>query len=166
MTRNPLLNALAALLYIIVVVSGLFYSPLFIQGEESILIPIGMLSLFVFSAAAMGYIFMYEPVRMFLEGEKQEGVNLFLKTLGAFAASVVVLVGVGLYFQAYLPQPPKSDAQNTKINIATVCEGALAYMTFPDAASADAFVAECKEGKHPEVIEQYKAQLHTDGAAI
>ena len=54
-----------------------------------------------------------------------------------------------------------------KINIDEVCQGALAYMTFPDGASAEAFVAECKEGKHPEVIEQYKVQMGLgDGVAI
>lgn len=63
-----------------------------------------------------------------------------------------------------LSKPPKAEM---KINIDEVCQGALAYMTFADAASADAFVVDCKEGKHPEVIEQYKANLNVgDGAAI
>lgn len=54
-----------------------------------------------------------------------------------------------------------------KINIGEVCQGALAYMTFTDGAAADAFVEDCKVGKHPEVIEQYKANLNVgDGAAI
>ena len=54
-----------------------------------------------------------------------------------------------------------------KLNITVVCESALAYMTFPDSASADTFIAECKEGKHPEVIKHYKAQMGLgDGAAI
>jgi hypothetical protein len=54
-----------------------------------------------------------------------------------------------------------------KIDINAVCEGAVSYMTFPDAASAETFVAECKEGKHPEVIEHYKTQMGLgDGAAI
>lgn len=54
-----------------------------------------------------------------------------------------------------------------KLNINAVCDGALAYMTFPDAASADVFVQDCKEGKHPEVIEQYKADMNLgDGATI
>lgn len=57
--------------------------------------------------------------------------------------------------------------ENAKINIDAVCEGALAYMTFTDGARADAFVAECKEGKHPEVIERYKADMNLGaGAAI
>jgi len=67
-----------------------------------------------------------------------------------------------------VPVPAETgDAPQAKIDINAVCEGALAYMTFPDAASADLFVAECKEGKHPEVIEQYKQQMNLgDGAAI
>lgn len=52
-----------------------------------------------------------------------------------------------------------------KINIDAVCQGALAYMTFTDGASADAFVAECKEGKHPEVIERYKADMNLGAGA-
>ncbi len=56
---------------------------------------------------------------------------------------------------------------NGKLNIDVVCESALAYMSFPDAASADAFVLECKKGKHPQVIEQYKEQMGLgEGVAI
>jgi len=54
-----------------------------------------------------------------------------------------------------------------KININEVCEGVLIRMTFPDGAAAEKFVAECKEGKHPEVIEQFKAEMNLgDGAEI
>lgn len=62
---------------------------------------------------------------------------------------------------------PSAPTSQGKIDINTVCEGALAYMTFPDGASADLFVKECKEGKRPEVIEQYKKQMNLgDGAQI
>ncbi len=54
-----------------------------------------------------------------------------------------------------------------KIDINIVCEGALAHMSFPDGESAEQFVAECKEGEHPEVIERYKADMNLgDGATI
>jgi hypothetical protein len=56
--------------------------------------------------------------------------------------------------------PNGHGASQAKINIDAVCQGALAYMTFKDGASANAFVAECKEGKHPEVIERYKADMN------
>jgi hypothetical protein len=64
------------------------------------------------------------------------------------------------------PAPAVSEQIQAKININAVCEGALAYMTFPDATSANAFVADCKAGNHPEVIEHYRAQLDlgTDAA--
>lgn len=55
---------------------------------------------------------------------------------------------------------------NAKINIDAVCEGALAYMSFANGRDADAFVADCKAGKHPEVIEKYKADMNLDGATI
>lgn len=49
-----------------------------------------------------------------------------------------------------------------KIDINAVCEGALAYMTFESGEASEKFVAECKEGKHPEVIEQWKQQMGID----
>jgi hypothetical protein len=56
---------------------------------------------------------------------------------------------------------------NGKLNIDAVCNSALAYMTFPNDGSVDVFVAECKEGKHPEVIERYKKENgFGDGAKI
>ncbi len=64
------------------------------------------------------------------------------------------------------PAPTPGGAAG-KLDINTVCRSALAYMTFPDAASADAFVAACVDGKHPEVIERYKKDMGLgDGAAI
>lgn len=58
-------------------------------------------------------------------------------------------------------------APQGKLNIDFVCEQALSYMTFVDGKSADVFVAECKEGKRPEVIEKYKADMNLgDGATI
>lgn len=97
MTNNPIVNALAGLLYIVVVASFLFYVPPFIRIENTVLIPIAILSLFVFSAACMSYIFLYEPLKLLIEGQKKESINLFLKTLGAFAISAAVLVSIGLF---------------------------------------------------------------------
>ena len=86
---------------------------------------------------------------------------------------VVVLAAIA-YFAFTQPasapstteQPTTSDS-NAKIDINVVCEGALAYMSFPDGASAEAFVEECKGGKHSEVIEKYKADMNLGaGTAI
>lgn len=93
MSRNPFLNALAASGYVALV--GLFFSfvpRLFPEPTNSLPPAIGILTLFVFSAAIMGYIVIGMPLRMFLEGEKKEAVALFMKTLFAFAVLGIVLV--------------------------------------------------------------------------
>lgn len=97
MTKNPLFNALAGLLYIVVVAFLLFYGAPHLPIQESVLIPIGVLSLFVFSAATMGYIFLSQPLQLFLDGHKKEAVNLFLKTLFSFAIAAALAVGVGIF---------------------------------------------------------------------
>ena len=101
MTKNPIINALVGLLYIAGVASFVFYVPPHIPVQQSVLIPIAILSLFVFSAACMGYMFLSQPIQLFLEGEKKEAIDLFIKTLVSFAISAAVLVVVGLYFTAH-----------------------------------------------------------------
>ena len=101
MTKNPIINALAAVLYISFVASIVFYVPNTFDQVHSIVVPIAFLSLFVFSAASMGYIFMYNPLQLILEGEKKKGIDLFIKTLGAFAVTVAVFVSIGLYLATH-----------------------------------------------------------------
>ena len=71
-------------------------------------------------------------------------------------------------FTATEPAIPGAPAvPQGKLDIHAVCESALAYMSFPDGASSDAFVQACVRGEHPEVIERYKADMNLgDGAAI
>lgn len=102
MTRNPILNALAALLYIAFIATGIWYGPQVIQFPDTVLAPIAFLSLFVFSAACMGYIFLYHPLRLFLEGEKKTAVDLFIKTLLAFGVCVALFISVGVYLTLHL----------------------------------------------------------------
>jgi len=104
MTKNPVINALGALAYIAGLVSIIFYGGDAIEHsvENSIFVPIAFLSLFVFSAATMGYIFLGKPLQMFLEGEKKEAVDLFLKTLLAFAGAAAATVTIGLYITSVL----------------------------------------------------------------
>jgi hypothetical protein len=87
--------------------------------------------------------------------------------------AIVVLIVLAVVYVVFIKNPstavqtPSTSGVGAKIDINAVCEGALAYMTFPDAANAEVFVAECKEGKRPEVIEKYKDDMNLgDGAAI
>lgn len=60
-----------------------------------------------------------------------------------------------------------TSAPQAKLNTDIICENAISYMKFIDKKSADKFVADCKEGKHPEVIEKYKSDMNLgDGAKI
>src|SRR3989344_5474702 len=93
MSRNPYANALLAGLYIVLVVLLITYGPAYVRDKpDTILAPMAMLSLLVFSVTLMGYLFFLQPVQMFLEGQKVEAVELFTKTLGAFA----VITGIVL----------------------------------------------------------------------
>jgi len=94
MTGNPLYNALAASGYIVVLVSLMnFESKIQIdENVASFIMPIIMLSLFTLSAAVMGYLFCYQPLRLFLEGEKEKAVQLFLKTVGIFGIITLTII--------------------------------------------------------------------------
>jgi len=84
MTKNPILNALGALVYIVIVSSILYGGAMLKVGQNAIIAPIAMVSLFTLSAAVMGYIFLYQPIQLFLENKKQQAVRVFIRTVGAF----------------------------------------------------------------------------------
>lgn len=85
MKPTPLRHASAAALYIVLIVSALFSFADRPEADVTILMPITMLSLLVLSAATMGYLFFFEPVRLALVGKTEEGVRFFMRTLGIFA---------------------------------------------------------------------------------
>ena len=91
MSTKPVLNAFLATLYITIVASIMYHGSHIGADVDGIIVPVAMLSLFVLSAAVMGFIFFYQPLRMYLDGKKTEAVDLFLKTLGTFAGITVVL---------------------------------------------------------------------------
>lgn len=95
MTRKPYLNALFAVLYIVFIVTLITYGPVLVrQKPDNILAPIAILSLLVLSAAFMGYIFFFQPILMYVEGQKREAVQLFTKTLLIFAIITAVIVAI------------------------------------------------------------------------
>jgi len=93
-TQNPLYNAILAAGYIVLVATIMNQAHRVDVPESGILIPVTVLSLFVLSAAVMGYIFFYEPVQLCLAGKQKEAVNLFLKTIGFFAGITVALLAL------------------------------------------------------------------------
>jgi hypothetical protein len=93
MTRNPLINALAAAVYVSLVALAIESVPPKVPALAAVG-PLLFLSAFVFSAALMAYIVLLQPLLSILEGKTKEGVALFLKTLGCFALVMACVVGV------------------------------------------------------------------------
>lgn len=99
MTTNPFYNALAAAAYIVAFVSGMAWvgsrlAPL----PDTIFAPMVMLSLFVLSAAVMGYLFLYNPLALLVEGKRIAAVKLFLYTVGIFAVFTILIALAALFF--------------------------------------------------------------------
>lgn len=96
MTKNPFINALAATLYIAAVASLMFYGTEHSQPGNNVVVPIAILSLFTLSAAVMAYLFLYQPLQLYLDGKKKDAVNLFLQTVAVFAGLTAVAFAVML----------------------------------------------------------------------
>ena len=90
-----------------------------------------------------------------------------LMSLALIAALALLAIGYSIFLLPITRSAVNAPNENSKLNIAAICDGALAYMTFPSSTEADAFVQECKDGKHPEVIEKWKRDNNiTDDRAI
>lgn len=93
MKRTSLRNALLAAGYIIVIVlamSSFADSPA--EHRASLLVPMVMLSLLTLSVAVMGYLFVYQPLCLYLDGQKKAAVQLFIETTSIFAG--ITAIGV------------------------------------------------------------------------
>ena len=96
MYKKPLINAACAAGYIVLVVAVInFLSQKLKDTPDTIGAPIAFLSLFTLSAAVMAYLFLYQPLQLFMEGKKKEAAHLFIRTIGIFAiftAGVLILL--------------------------------------------------------------------------
>jgi len=97
MSKNPFLNACAAFIYIAVVAGVMYYGPHLVgTPEDTGIMPVvfiaSFLSLYAFSAAVMGYIFLYRPATLYIDGDKKGAVALFLKTLAFFGGLVLFVL--------------------------------------------------------------------------
>jgi len=91
MTKNPFINALSATAYIALVASFMFYGKNLFPEVDNVLMPISMLSLFVLSAATMSCLFFFQPVQLYLDGEKKQAIDLFAKTIAVFAGTTLFI---------------------------------------------------------------------------
>ena len=82
--KNAFVNAVATATYVVLVASFLFYAPKAFGGSDTVLIPISMLLLFVFSAAFTGVLIFGRPLAWYLDGKKKEALSLLASTLLIF----------------------------------------------------------------------------------
>lgn len=97
MQQNPFFHALAAAAHIVLIVFLMDTVTSIRMPRETVLLPMTMLSLFVLSAAVMGYLFVYQPVRLYMENKKDEALTFFGKTVGYFACFAVLFILSLLY---------------------------------------------------------------------
>ncbi|MCX6730939.1 MAG: hypothetical protein NTZ55_03755 [Candidatus Roizmanbacteria bacterium] len=89
MTKKPYINAILAVLYILVVSFILYFGTILKFGNNSVLAPAALISLFTFSAVTMGYLFFYQPFVLYFDGKKKQSLHLFLHTLFIFGCITI-----------------------------------------------------------------------------
>ena len=101
MTKSPYINAICALAYIVLgVVIMTFVTRPLQDKPDTFFAPVVFLSLLTLSVAVMAFLFFYQPLMFFIEGKKKAAVNLFVKTVGAFAVFtglILVLLFSGIF---------------------------------------------------------------------
>lgn len=87
--KNPYLNSVFAEIYIVIVAFVMTHvgKP---DTPDNFFTPIAALSLLTLSAAVMGYLFLGQPLQMYLDGEKKQAVSFFMKTIFTFALITTV----------------------------------------------------------------------------
>lgn len=92
MSKNPLINAAAASLYIFAIGSFMSWGTKYAPPDDTFLAPVAVISLFTLSAALMGYLFCYMPFMLYMDGKKKQAAALFLQTVGSFGLITLVLL--------------------------------------------------------------------------
>jgi hypothetical protein len=93
MKWTPILNAAVAVAYIGALALFMrFIESLRHDTPDTLIDGMGAMSLFVFSAAVMAFLFFYQPTRLLIENKKDEAISYFLKTLGLFGVITVTLL--------------------------------------------------------------------------
>jgi hypothetical protein len=98
--KKPVLHslghALLAGLYVLLVVQLISHAQAWFGNQEnSILIPLAMIMLFVLSATIVGALVLGRPTLMYLDGRKKEALEFFGYTLGwFFTLTLIAFIGL------------------------------------------------------------------------
>lgn len=86
-------NAVAGVLYVILVAWFMFYIMQYVPKEDTFLAPASFLLLFVLSASIEGSLILGQPIMLYLDGKKTEGLKLLTMTIGwLFVFTILILL--------------------------------------------------------------------------
>lgn len=72
-----------------------------ITSEDTLLVPIMILGLFVLSVAVMAFLFGSEVISLYIANKKKEAIDFFLKTVGTFALLLILFIVAGFYISTW-----------------------------------------------------------------
>ena len=78
--RSSLRNSLATTVYVAIVALIMHNAEKFFGPMKNIIGPIAFLLLFVTSAAITGFLVLGQPIMLYLDNQKSEGIKLFVYT--------------------------------------------------------------------------------------
>lgn len=100
--RHAIVSALLTTLYITLIASFVFYVPKALglnNKPDTVMAPIVMLSLLVFSASVVGLLIFGRPAMWYLDGHQKEALRLVIYTLLTF---FITTSAIFLAFFAYI----------------------------------------------------------------
>ena len=98
--KSALIDSFGTTAYIILVISFIFSLRFLAPKEDTIIIPIAMLLLFVFSAALTGTLVFGKPILWYIDGKKKEAISLVGYTLGFLFIITILVFMILIAFQA------------------------------------------------------------------
>ena len=97
--KRAFIDFFGTAVYIVLIVSIIFSIESFSSVEDTIIIPITMLLLFVCSAAITGFLVFGKPIMLYIDGHKREAVLLLGYTLGIlFLITFLLSIFLMIYF--------------------------------------------------------------------
>lgn len=99
MKWNPILNGLLASAYVGSVATLIHWISSFKHDTpDTIVDGTAFLSLFVFSAAVMAFLFFYRPMALVIEGKQSDALAFFAKTLLTFGIiTAIAIASISLF---------------------------------------------------------------------
>jgi hypothetical protein len=89
--KRALINSVATAAYVSAVAGFMYFASAMKLGRaNTVLVPIALLLLFVFSASLTGFLIFGKPAQLYVDGKKKEALSLLTYTLIIF--SVITLI--------------------------------------------------------------------------